>query len=255
MTETEYYYYLEQTSLYDTKYIMICQALAEKLGVTVSEQDMLDYCLEETEIAASESQAKDIIAQYGAAYIAKETIEWKLKNLLGENATEVEGSRTDEWTNESELYSAGYYETGKINGIGNISTYCNFDKENYNSIFESAESAEDLISALMESTEFSTIDSFKEYYEKLLDSTGYETDTSYEDYIEYRMNYEILIQYLYEDYKIDIDSYVEGYLHYNGFDLEDKAEILYSYGEGYFYRQVMEYSVYEYIDMLIANRG
>jgi hypothetical protein len=255
MTETEYYYYLEQTSLYDTQYIMICQALAEKLGVTVSDQDMINYCLEETDIAASESQAKDIINQYGVAYIAKETIEWKLKNLLGENAEKVDGSRTDAWTDESENYSAGFYESGKIYGIGDISTYCDFDKENYNSIFESAESAEELVSALMDSTEFSTIDSFKAYYTTILEAASHEADTEYDDYIENCMNYDILIQYLYEDYKIDIDSYVEGYLHENGLDLEAKAGIIYSYGEGYFYRQVMEYSVYEYIDMLIANRG
>ena len=75
--------------------IVFVQALVEKYKITCTEQDMIDFCMFSDASIKSETDAKEVIQQYGLPYITQRTLEWKLMYVLAGEAEIVEGLAED----------------------------------------------------------------------------------------------------------------------------------------------------------------
>ncbi len=232
MDQERYESFVVESAEKEMKKYLVVQALAEKIGVTVDEQEITNFALAVDSHARDESDTETTRKRYGMPYMYQRTAEYKVAKYLVEHADKKEGSIKDNWTDNSSVYSAGLYDNGKISGIGNINNYVKISDEllDYPSV-------EQVIDFYMDNAEFTD---YADYLEKVeavceLKYGKGEYDPAYE------MHYRMLIQALYDRYELDISHYKTDFN--KDKTMDEIEEEKYCYGEPYVNQLIMEYAV------------
>lgn len=253
VTEQEYYEVLDEKATADAKYYLVVQALVEKYGITCTWEDKVNYCMSVDSSIVNEAGVNDTVKQFGDAYVTQRTLEWKLKYRLAKEAEILEGFVTDGLSDNSEKFSANYYDNGKIKGIGKLENYITVpDYEQYAG--EYADSGE-LLQKIIDNSEIKIFDDY--VYNKvqelqtttLPDADKGETVTAnYELMAEEAFKRDITVQYLISEFKIDMTDYEDVFCREKVLDPDKKTMFVFEYGEGYYNRCLMEYALLTYMD-------
>ena len=258
VTESQYYKLVEENAVKDSTHYLVVQALVEKYKITCTEQDMIDFCMFSDASIKSETDAKEVIQQYGLPYITQRTLEWKLMYVLAGEAEIVEGSLTDGITSQSELFDATYYENGKIRGVGDLSTYITL--ADYETFIDECNSGSLLLDMIVENSEITVYQEYVINKEKeLIETIDFGADDEFNmsgDYsamAESEFCYDITVQKLFSEFNLKLEDYHNDFCLAENMDPDEETLYKFMWGESWFNRRVMEFAVIEYLDDLVAG--
>lgn len=245
ISDIEYRFRLNSNAFFEMRYNLLCQALAEEFNIELTQQDIDDYCINTENGYVEEYRTEAVIAKYGESFTKQQALRYKIVRYLGENAVLEEGSNFESLTDDSDKYSQGLYESGKIDGVGNIFTYCT--GIDYEKAVEECKSGEDAFEYIFSNAKIDGLAA----YESIVEAKYGVTPEEAADIV----NRHLMVQYLYTEFELKADDFERDYLINKGLDNEYKEEITYEKGNAFYNREVMEYSVVRYLDLLIDEKN
>ena len=235
------------TSVKEMRKYLTEQALVEKLGIEFTDADIETTA----KVSTGSNNTGKTYERFGMPYMKQRTAEYKLESYLVEKAEKKEGSIKDGWEDKSLVYGAGLYDNGRISGIGDISSYINAaDETKYD--LESG-SFDGLVAYMLDNSE---IKPYEDYIENLKALYAYEEGGKASDYekdAEDEYCYRLVIQYLYD--KFSLSSEYARILYFDNMSVDEKNEFLYTYGNAYTNRQMIEQAVWNYCSEKSANKN
>ncbi len=244
ISDIEYRFRLSRNAFFEMRYNLVCQAVAEKFDIELTQQDIEEYCISTGKDYVEELRTEAVIAKYGEAFTKQQALRYKIVRYLGETAVLKEGSKTELLKDENDKYGNGLYESGKIEGVGNIFTYC--VGVDYKKAVEKCESGKDAFECIYENADISGLASYKSVIEEKYGVSSEEAEEI--------VNRQLLVQYLYTEFELKGEDFEREYLFVNGFDNEYEEKVLFEKGKAFYNREIMEYSVIRYLDLLIEEK-
>ncbi len=245
VSDLEYRFRLNRNAYFEMRYNLLCQALAEEFDIELTQQDIDDYCISTEKSYVEELRTEAVIAKYGEAFTKQQALRYKLIKYLGENAVFEEGSNKGTMVDETDKYGQGLYESGKIDGVGNIFTYCT--DVDYKKAVEECESGEDAFEYILANANIDGLAAYETAIESKYGVTSEEAGGI--------VNRHLLVQYLYTEFELKGEDFERDYLINKGFDNEYIEKISYEKGNAFYNREIMEYSVIRYLDLLIEEEN
>ena len=241
--------HIYSASVKEMKKYMVEQALVEKFGISFTDDDITETAILFDVKATNEKNAKETIARFGLPYMKQRTAEHKLEILLVDKAVKTEGSIKDGWKDESRIYSAGLYDNGRISGIGDISVYVT---ELYDpSKIEGIDDIDYFTDTLYDN---SKVKEYEGYTTKLKELFAYITNTKAsqnEGKAIAECKYRIFIQYLFDKYGLNTEIVKDEF--FKGKNSDEREEYVYTYGNAYLNRQLMEFAVKKHLSKIMKE--
>lgn len=240
MDQAHYEEFIKKAARKECVKYMVVQALVEKLGITVNEDDILTYARYADQRANSEDAAKQTIERFGKPYMYQRTAEYKLLLRLPDEVTRKDASITEEWEDNSAVYSAGLYDNGRISGIGDISKYVTLA----DSSGKEFENSEEFISYMLENSEIKVYDDYVDALKQRLAFQNENEPADNENAAIDECKYRMLIQGLFDSAGLATEDYRDAY--FADSSSENIKHYEYSYGTAYLNQNIMEFAVREY---------
>ncbi|MGN0165048.1 MAG: hypothetical protein ACI39R_02595 [Lachnospiraceae bacterium] len=254
VTETEYYKIVDNNSLNDAKHYMVVQALVEKYGITCTRDDINNYCMYVDSSVVGETEINNLIYEYGMPYMVQRTLEWKLIYVLADKTEMLDGSVIDGALDNSDIYSAVYYDNGKIRGVGDLTSYITIS--NYEQMAASYEDSETFLNAIINDSQISVYADYLDTKETQLkkDAVLVEGDsTDYKAEAEKNFYRDITVQKIFSDQGLKLEDYEDAYCKEMDLNPDKLTVYLYTNGDACYNRNVMEFAVLSYLNDLIQN--